>query len=74
MDVPRATGCGVLAWVKRTMARSGKSFSDLQRQSIGDELARREADSRKQALGDWQTALDDAATAPQASKPLPTDR
>jgi hypothetical protein len=73
INVPPASGCGVLAWVKRNMARSNKSFSELQRQSIGVELARREANGRKPAINDWQSVLDDAATAPPAPKVLPAD-
>jgi hypothetical protein len=56
------------------MARPVKSYSELQRQFIGAELGRREADSRKDALAEWQNALDDAATAPAALKVLPADR
>lgn len=73
-NVSRASGPGVLAWVKRNMARSSKSFSELQRQSIGVELARREADSRKQAADDWQSVLDDAANASPPLKVLPAER
>lgn len=57
-NVLPASGCGVLVWVKRNMARSSKSFSELQQQSIVAELARREGDSRKPAVGDWQSVLD----------------
>jgi len=74
INVPLASGCGVLSWVNRNMARPGKSFSELQRQSIGDELARREADSRKPANGDWQSAVDDVAGAAPALKVLPPAR
>lgn len=74
MDVTRTSGCGVLSWVKRNMARSSKSFSELQRQSIGDELARREADDRKPAGGDWQSVLDDAAGSTPALKVVPPGR
>lgn len=56
------------------MARSGKSFSDLQRESIGDELARREADGRKPAGSDWQKVLDDAAPVAPAVKVPPAQR
>lgn len=56
------------------MARSVKSYSELQRQFIGAELGRREADSRKDALAEWQNALDDVATAPPVVKVLSTDR
>ncbi len=56
------------------MARPSKSFSELQRQAIGAELARREASSRKQAASDWQDALDEAATTPPPLKVLPADR
>lgn len=74
INVPRASGPDVLAWVKRDMARPSKSFSELQRQSIGAELARREADSRKPATGDWQSALNDVAGASPALKVVPADR
>lgn len=73
LNVQWDSGRGVVAWVKRNMARSNKSFSELQRQSIGVELARREADSRKQA-SNWQSALDDVVTPSPASKVDPTDR
>lgn len=46
----------------------------MQRQFIGAELGRREADSRKDALAEWQSALDDAATAPPPLKVVPADR
>lgn len=73
-NVPPASGRGVLAWVKRNMARPGKSFAELQRQSIGAELARREADSRKPAVGDWQSVVDGAADPSPALKVLPAGR
>jgi len=53
------------------LARSGKSYTELQRQFIGAELGRREAESRKDALTELQTALDDAAITPPALKVLP---
>jgi len=56
------------------LARSSKSYSELQRQFIGAELGRREADSRKDALAELQIALDDAATAPPSLKVLPAER
>jgi len=55
------------------LARSTKSYSELQRQLIGDELGRREADSRKEALAGLQTALDDTTTAPPALQVLPAE-
>lgn len=55
------------------MARSVRSFSELQRQFIGTELGRRQADSRKEAAAEWQAAMDDVATAPQSLKVVPAD-
>ena len=56
------------------MARPVKSFSELQLQIISAELERREADSRKDALTELESALDDIATTPPALKVLPADR
>lgn len=55
------------------MARSVSSFAELQRQFIGAELVRREADSRKEALAEWRAALDDVMTTPPPLKVVPAD-
>ena len=74
MQRSRAAGSGVLAWVRQNqMARSVKSFSELQRQLIGAELGRREAASRKVAVDTWQLAFDDTATAPPVVKVVETN-
>jgi hypothetical protein len=56
------------------VARSNKSYSELQRQFIGAEIGRREADSRKEALTELQFALDEAAVTPPPLKVLPAER
>jgi hypothetical protein len=50
------------------MARSLRSFSELQSQFIGAELGRRHADSRKEAVSEWHAAgSEDIATDPPRS-------
>jgi len=61
-------------WEQNELAPSSKSYSELQRQFIGAELGRREADGRKDALAELQIALDDVAVAPPSLKVLPTQR
>ena len=56
------------------MARPVKSYSELQLQFIGAELERREADTRKDALAELQSVLDDVATTPPSFKVVPADR
>lgn len=57
------------------MARSVKSFSELQRQAIGAELDRREAAaSRKPGADTWLDVLDERVTRPAVVKELETDR
>ena len=46
----------------------------MQRQIIGAELGRRQAESRKEAVAEWQAAADDAATDAASFKVVPADR
>lgn len=56
------------------MARSVKSFSELQRQAIGAELGRREAAARTPAADTWLDALDKGSAAPAVVKVVEADR
>ena len=56
------------------MARSVKSFSELQRQAIGVELGRRETANRKPVADTWLDVLDEGATPPAVVKEPATDR
>ncbi len=55
------------------MARTVKSFSELQRQLIGAELGRREAASRKHAADTWLDALDEGLRVPEVVKVVDAD-
>ncbi|HXA28055.1 MAG TPA: hypothetical protein VN193_04840 [Candidatus Angelobacter sp.] len=56
------------------MEAAVKSYSELQRQLIGNELGRRQAARRQAAEAAWHSTRDDLATAPSLATVLSTGR
>ena len=60
-------------WVYPAMARSMKSYVELQRQHIADELKQREAETRKDAESAWDAEYDKLVLDPSLMK-VPTTK